>query len=500
MNIGEKIKELRMQKRMTQEALAARLCVSAQAISKWERGTSNPDLYLIPRIAEAFLVSADELLGLTSDAAVTAFAKRYGTRLDMVEQQLRVLTADNEREVIDAVLQDANPICSFDFTAMPQKEKNEWKLRNAVLVDERCGFGIHSVPIDRPTVGSARQPLGAVYNYWNPKITKENLSVDFGDIERVRLRLSATVAAPSEKLQIFFKTDTHPSWSEGKSVSCQYRTGECVDLSLSLPTADWKTGVLTGILINPTDRFVDRCEIERLELLDRQGNVCYSYSFADSDSARNDWTLQNAVLTQEKDRFILTAPKQRVYDPGMVRENLSINIDRAEYLHIRLQNRPVDPSTPIVQEGWMKGGRFYNAMLGVYFKTEADPVYSVHRRVTEYYVSRSGMVDLYVNMSTNNFWKGTLTGLRIDPCELNYEAIFNVELIEILEAQTEMPPVLLFDLRDRIERMDYLEYRLKEMDELASELDRKVDGLESELTALRAKVVELSQKTEEKDP
>ena len=48
MNLGEKINELRKKKQLTQEMLAERLCVSPQAVSKWERGVANPDLYLIP--------------------------------------------------------------------------------------------------------------------------------------------------------------------------------------------------------------------------------------------------------------------------------------------------------------------------------------------------------------------------------------------------------------------------------------------------------------------
>ena len=41
MEIGKKIKELRTAKGITQEALAAELNVSAQAVSKWESGVSR---------------------------------------------------------------------------------------------------------------------------------------------------------------------------------------------------------------------------------------------------------------------------------------------------------------------------------------------------------------------------------------------------------------------------------------------------------------------------
>ena len=41
MNIGEKICALRKERGMTQEMLAEQLVISAQAISKWERGVSH---------------------------------------------------------------------------------------------------------------------------------------------------------------------------------------------------------------------------------------------------------------------------------------------------------------------------------------------------------------------------------------------------------------------------------------------------------------------------
>ena len=64
MNIGEKIKELRKKNDLTQEKLADFLCVSYQAVSKWETGISSPDLSLIAPLTKLFHVSADELLGL----------------------------------------------------------------------------------------------------------------------------------------------------------------------------------------------------------------------------------------------------------------------------------------------------------------------------------------------------------------------------------------------------------------------------------------------------
>lgn len=60
-NIGNKIRELRKKKGITQEALASTLAVSPQAVSKWEMGLTYPDMTMIPAIAGYFGVSLDVL-------------------------------------------------------------------------------------------------------------------------------------------------------------------------------------------------------------------------------------------------------------------------------------------------------------------------------------------------------------------------------------------------------------------------------------------------------
>ena len=63
MKLGLTISKLRKEKGMTQEELAEKVNVSAQAISKWENDISMPDISVLPVLAEIFDVSIDELLG-----------------------------------------------------------------------------------------------------------------------------------------------------------------------------------------------------------------------------------------------------------------------------------------------------------------------------------------------------------------------------------------------------------------------------------------------------
>ncbi len=60
---GKRLRELRTASELSQEAVAARLGVSAQSVSKWENGRSLPDVTFIVPLAELFHISTDELMG-----------------------------------------------------------------------------------------------------------------------------------------------------------------------------------------------------------------------------------------------------------------------------------------------------------------------------------------------------------------------------------------------------------------------------------------------------
>ncbi len=60
--IGERIKELRGEKGLTQQALARDISVSQKAVDYWERGINEPKASYIVKLADYFDVSADFLL------------------------------------------------------------------------------------------------------------------------------------------------------------------------------------------------------------------------------------------------------------------------------------------------------------------------------------------------------------------------------------------------------------------------------------------------------
>lgn len=62
MEFGEKLKQLREEKGMTQQKIADKLYVTRQAVSRWECGARYPDLLTAKKIAEILEVSVDEML------------------------------------------------------------------------------------------------------------------------------------------------------------------------------------------------------------------------------------------------------------------------------------------------------------------------------------------------------------------------------------------------------------------------------------------------------
>ena len=67
LKIGSSLRRLRQERGITQEELANALCITAQAVSKWERGEGYPEITLLPDIAEYFGVTLDTLCGIDEE-------------------------------------------------------------------------------------------------------------------------------------------------------------------------------------------------------------------------------------------------------------------------------------------------------------------------------------------------------------------------------------------------------------------------------------------------
>lgn len=83
--IGKKIKQARIDQNMTQMQLADAMGVSYQAVSKWERGNSMPDISKLADLCAALHLSVNELLGIESPAVEKAMAQEELTMEELTE-------------------------------------------------------------------------------------------------------------------------------------------------------------------------------------------------------------------------------------------------------------------------------------------------------------------------------------------------------------------------------------------------------------------------------
>ena len=99
MSIGERISELRNEKKLSQGQLADAICVSRQAISKWENDNSSPDTIHLIQLAD--------ILGTDVEYLATGRKPVYEEPpivLNMVQKVDRVIEKVEEKPVIRRVI------------------------------------------------------------------------------------------------------------------------------------------------------------------------------------------------------------------------------------------------------------------------------------------------------------------------------------------------------------------------------------------------------------
>ena len=114
MQLGKRIKELRIENNLTQEALAEQLGLSFQAVSRWENDLTYPDITLLPILANMFGVSVDFLLDVDvkkKEAEINAIIEEYSFLLNQGKTDENLILLEeaikkypNSWEIKDALL------------------------------------------------------------------------------------------------------------------------------------------------------------------------------------------------------------------------------------------------------------------------------------------------------------------------------------------------------------------------------------------------------------
>ena len=87
---AEQLRKLRMQKGVTQQALADMLEASVSAVQKWERGQAEPNAKTLQRMADIFGVSMDELCDRVPPE----------TNISVMTRAFRQMTPDEQEKLI----------------------------------------------------------------------------------------------------------------------------------------------------------------------------------------------------------------------------------------------------------------------------------------------------------------------------------------------------------------------------------------------------------------
>lgn len=93
--ISKNLKRLRLSKRFTQEQAAGQLGVSTQSVSRWECGSTLPDVLMLPQIAALYCVTVDELYRDTS-VAYDNYAQRLASIYEASREPDDFIRADAE--------------------------------------------------------------------------------------------------------------------------------------------------------------------------------------------------------------------------------------------------------------------------------------------------------------------------------------------------------------------------------------------------------------------
>ena len=111
-NFSRNLCTLRRERKITQEKLAEVCGVSRQAVTKWESGSSLPDLYKLSDIAEVLDVTTDELL--------------FGEKVDETEamlQKMQDMLTEHSNRVVEFEKQIADRVVNQVFTKHDDEKK-----------------------------------------------------------------------------------------------------------------------------------------------------------------------------------------------------------------------------------------------------------------------------------------------------------------------------------------------------------------------------------------
>ena len=213
LNIGENIRRLRRSADMTQEQLADKLGVAYQSVSRWENGTTYPDMELLPALSSIFGVMVDELLGMEENKKKERIIERYDEYYELCAKD------DADPEAVVSLMRELRRDCvtnpaladylwqlfgcvqwGSDAVKNHPEVLSELRITAEEILEGNYGRWLKDVVVERM---SFLEDDGHIEEFLNRYATEKNLTKDMLLYNRYRDRAEWDKSDPLRQKRLF---------------------------------------------------------------------------------------------------------------------------------------------------------------------------------------------------------------------------------------------------------------------------------------------------------
>ena len=375
LNIGENLRRLRRGMDMTQEQLADKLGVAYQSVSRWENGTTYPDMEMLPALSSIFGVTVDELLGMEESRKKDWIIERYDEYYELCAKD------DADPEAVVSLMRELRRDCvtnpaladylwqlfgcvqwGSDAVKNHPEVLSELRITAEEILEGNYGRWLKDAVVERM---SFLEDDGHIEEFLNRYATEKNLTKDMLLYNRYRDRAEWDKSDPMRQKRLF--SIIHDQFCN----SGLWRRGDrppYAHESLQINTAILNfLHNLCGVTPDPAhpitgDGSVDIFVVDRMEMGIRQ--ACYLASTGDPEGAFV--VLEDTVSMIEK---VMSLPDKTVLScKSICLEDERFEIRRAIY---HMEKEPVYDRRPYLCFYRVGGTNEYVYTLGFAFAEKA---------------------------------------------------------------------------------------------------------------------------------
>ena len=199
---------------------------------------------------------------MTDSEKITALEQR----IEKLENIIKLLTSNDDDELLRASLANAPVVLRCDFTDSSTFENLSWRLGNAILKSKEGALSFD--------ISDNKQ----AEHFADPIVSIFDIDIDASDVKYLHVVFKTN--HPKESLrgwynnnvyynayaQFYFRTNNDSEWSQSKSLSIYYCSGDLVDCYVKIKNTLWRDRII-GIRFDPSEKLLGNAEIYLIELL-----------------------------------------------------------------------------------------------------------------------------------------------------------------------------------------------------------------------------------------